>query len=285
MSKVAIVTDSTAYIPPELIKGHRIEVVPLHLIWGDKTYLDGVDITPNEFYERLATAKELPTTSQPSPAAFKEVYERLQGEGYDILSIHISSKLSGTMDSALQAKAMVPDARIEIVDSLTTSMGMGFAVLEAARAATRGASLEECKAIALRGLANVLVYFLVSTLEFLHRGGRIGGAAAFLGTALNLKPILQLRDGRIEAIEKVRTMSKATDRLLEIFAEQARGKRPIRLAILHANAQEEAERLLERARQKVSVDDISEAVIVPVSPVIGTHTGPGCVGIAFMSGL
>lgn len=285
MSKVAIVTDSTAYLPPELVKGHRIEVVPLHLIWGEKTYLDGVDITPNEFYERLATAKELPTTSQPSPAAFKEVYERLQGEGYDILSIHISSKLSGTMDSALQAKAMLPDTRIEIVDSLTTSMGMGFAVLEAARAATRGTSLEECKAIALRGLANVSVFFLVSTLEFLHRGGRIGGAAAFLGTALNLKPILQLRDGRIEAIEKVRTMSKATDRLLEIFAEQARGKRPIRLAILHSHAQEEAERLLERARQKVSVDDISEAVIVPVSPVIGTHTGPGCVGIAFMSGL
>jgi len=285
MSKVAIVTDSTAYLPPELVKGHRIEVVPLHLIWGEKTYLDGVDITPNEFYERLANAKELPTTSQPSPAAFKEVYERLQGEGYDILSIHISSKLSGTMDSALQAKAMLPDARIEIVDSLTTSMGMGFAVLEAARAATRGASLEECKAIALRGLANVSVFFLVNTLEFLHRGGRIGGAAAFLGTALNLKPILQLRDGRIEAIEKVRTMSKATDRLLEIFAEQARGKRPIYLAILHSHAQEEAERLLERARQKVSVDDISEAVIVPVSPVIGTHTGPGCIGIAFMSGL
>lgn len=285
MSKVAIVTDSTAYLPPELIREYSIEVVPLHLIWGEKTYLDGVDITPKEFYERLATAKELPTTSQPSPAAFKAVYDRLLAAGYDVLSIHISSKLSGTMDSAIQAKAMLPGARIEIVDSLSTSMGMGFAVVEAARAAARGASLEECKAIAERGLRNVSVFFLVNTLEFLHRGGRIGGAAAFLGTALNLKPILELRDGRIEAIEKVRTISKATDRLLDIFAERARGKRPLRLAILHANAQEEAERLLERARQKVSVDDISEAVIVPVSPVIGTHTGPGCVGIAFMSGL
>lgn len=285
MSRVAVVTDSTAYLPRELMERLHIHFVPLQLIWGDETYRDGIDITPEAFYTRLPHSKTMPTTSQPSPAAFRVVYEDLLHKGNDILSIHISSKLSGTIDSATQARQAFPDAAIEVIDSLSTSMGMGFAVLEAARAAEQGATLAECKTIAEKALANSRVFFLVRTLEFLHRGGRIGGAQAFVGTALNLKPILELRDGRIEALDRVRTWNKALDRLVEIYVEAVAGRKPLRIAVLHANAEEEAQRLMERVKSIFNVNDIRETAIVPVSPVIGAHTGPGCVGLTFTAGM
>lgn len=285
MSKVALVTDSTAYIPAELIKSFDIRVVPLQLIWGETTFRDNVDITPAEFYERLPSVKAHPSTSQPSPAAFKDIYSQLLDEGYQILSVHISSRLSGTMDSATQAKQMLPGAPIEIVDSLCTSMGMGFPVLSAARAAAQGASLADCKTIAEQSCKNSGILFAVDTLEFLRRGGRIGGAQAFLGTALNLKPILEVRDGRIEAVERVRTMNKAIDRLLELVTERIGGRRPVSLAALHAAAPEAADTLLARARAMFALSDVNEAVVSPVSPVIGVHAGPGTLGIAFMAGM
>lgn len=285
MPKVAIVTDSTAYIPPELLKSYDVKIVPLQLIWGEQTFRDNVDITPAEFYERLPRVKAHPTTSQPSPAAFKEIYDRLIAEGFDILSVHISSKLSGTIDSATQAKQMLPGTAIEVVDSLSTSMSLGFPVLAAARAAAQGASLAECKIIAEQGCKNTGVLFAVNTLEFLHKGGRIGGAQAFLGTALNLKPILEVRDGRIEAVERVRTMNKAVDRLLELASERIGSRRPVSLAVLHAASPEAAETLLVRARSLFGVSDVSEAIISPVSPVLGVHVGPGTLGVAFMAGM
>lgn len=285
MPKVAIVTDSTAYIPAELLKSHDVKIVPLQLIWGEQTFRDNVDITPAEFYERLPRVKAHPTTSQPSPAAFKEIYEKLLGEGFDVLSVHISSRLSGTIDSATQAKQMLPDSAIEVVDSFSTSMSLGFPVLAAARAAAQGASLAECKTIAEQGCANTGVLFAVNTLEFLHKGGRIGGAQAFLGTALNLKPILEVRDGRIEAVERVRTMNKAVDRLLELAMERIGSRRPVSLAVVHAAAPEAAESLLIRMRSLFGVSDVSEAVLSPVSPVLGVHVGPATLGIAFMAGM
>lgn len=285
MSKVALVTDSTAYIPAELVKSYDIHVVPLQLIWADKTYRDNVDITPAEFYERLPHVKAHPSTSQPSPAAFKEIYSNLLEQDYQVLSVHISSKLSGTMDSATQAKQMLPGAPIEIVDSLSTSMCMGFPVLAAARAAAQGASLADCRTIAEQGCKNSGVLFVVDTLEFLRRGGRIGGAQAFLGTALNLKPILEVREGRIEAVERVRTLNKAIDRLLELLAERVGGRRPVSLAALHAAAPEAAETLLTRARAMYALSDINEALVCPVSPVIGVHAGPGTLGLAYMAGM
>ena len=285
MSKVAIVTDSTASLPPEMIRGLNIQSVPLQVIWGEETYRDGLDITNEQFYARLGEAKVMPTTSQPSPAAFRTVYENLLDAGYDILSVHISSKLSGTMDSAIQARQTFPNAKIELVDSLSTSLGMGFAVLEAGRAAEQGASLADCKAIVEKAIANSKLFFVLNTLEFLHRGGRIGGAQAFLGTALNLKPILELRNGRIEALERVRTFNKAQDRLLELFQQEVGSVRPVRIGVLHANAPAEAERLLERARAMFNVADVRETLIVPISPTLGTHTGPGCLGLAFTVGL
>jgi DegV family protein with EDD domain len=162
---------------------------------------------------------------------------------------------------------------------------MGFAILEAGRAAEQGASLADCKAIVEKAIANSKLFFVLNTLEFLRRGGRIGGAQAFLGTALNLKPILELRDGRIEALERVRTFNKAQDRLLELFQQEVGSVRPVRIGVLHANASAEAESLLERARAMFNITDVRETLIVPISPTLGTHTGPGCLGLAFTVGL
>lgn len=285
MAKVAVVTDSTAYIPRETMDGYPIYSAPLQLIWGDQTYRDGLDITPTEFYERLPQAKVTPTTSQATPAAFLDLYGKLLDEGYEILSLHLSGKLSGTLDSATQAKENFPGAKIALVDTETTAMAMGFQVLAAARAAKQGASLNECVSLAeqMRGKTGVL--FVVSNLEFLRRGGRIGGAQAFLGTALNLKPILELRGGKIEAVERVRTMSKAIDRLIDLFEERIGDRRPIRIASLHAAAPEEARLLLERTRQRFSEDEVVETVYSEISPVLGTHTGPGTIGLAYMAGM
>jgi len=285
MSKVAIVTDSTANIPAEHTKGLPIHVLPLQVLWEDKVYLDGIDITPTEFYKRLKTAKTMPTTSQATPAQFQEKFSSLLEQGYDILCILISSKLSGTMDSAIQAKEHFPNAKIELFDSLSSSMAMGFQILTVARAAAEGASLSECRTLAELSRSKVDVFFVVSTLEFLHRGGRIGGATAFLGTALNLKPILSLRDGQVIAIERVRTMGKALDRLLDLYQKGIDGDRPIRVSALHANAPEEAKKILERAQQLFHVSDIHDAILAEVSPVIGTHTGPGTIGLAFLAGM
>lgn len=285
MSKVAVVTDSTINIPADLAKPYPLFVVPLQLIWGEETFRDSVDITPAEFYARLKTAKVMPSTSQPSPAVFIELYSKLLNQGYDILSVHISSKLSGTLASAEQAKAHFPGANIELVDSMSTSMAVGLPLMYTLRAAANGATLRECKALVQQGCANSGVLFAVSTLEFLHRGGRIGGAAAFLGTALNLKPILELQDGRIEAIERVRTMSKASERLLNLFEERIHGRTPVWISALHVDAANEARDILGLARQRFNNGDVIEANISEVSPVVGTHAGPGTVGLAYMAGI
>lgn len=285
MSKVAIVTDSTSNIPEELLLSHSITQIPLQLIWGDDTYRDGIDINALEFYTRLKTAKVMPTSSQPSPAAFERVYADLLEKGYDIVSIHISSKLSGTMDSAIQAKNTIGSDRIALVDSQTTSMALGYSALVTARAAMDGASLDECHKLAEHAVANTGVLFVVSTLEFLHRGGRIGGASAFLGTAIGLKPILTVRDGRVDAQEKVRTMKKALDRVGDILVERVGNQSSLRVAAIHANAPVEAENLLQKVTDHFGDGVIKESLVTHVSPVIGTHTGPGTVGLTYLVGV
>lgn len=284
MGNVAIVTDSTAYIPPNLLQQYQITVTPQILIWGEETFQDGVDIQPQEFYRRLSTAKVMPTTSQVSVVTMQNTFQRLVEEGHEVLGIFISSKLSGTIQSAVQAREAMGAAgeKVSIVDSLTTAMAMGFIALAAARAAQAGASLKECQQVAEVAREHVGVYFVVDTLEFLHRGGRIGGAQRFLGTALNMKPVLSLRDGRVEAVERIRTKSKAIERVLELVSEDIKGRTPVRLATLHANAAEEAKQLLERAS---AMFQASESIFSEVSPVIGTHAGPGTVGLAYMAGV
>lgn len=285
MAQVAIVTDSTAYIPKDLQSEYKFHIAPLQLIWGEEQFRDGVDIQPVQFYEKLKHAEIMPSTSQATPGAFKEIYKDLLSHGYDIFSIHISSKLSGTIDSAQQAKAMLEVDNIEIFDSENAGMALGFQVLAVARAAANGASINDCIKIAEKARANTGVLFAVNTLEFLHRGGRIGGGQAFLGTMLNLKPILEVRDGKIEAAGKVRTMNKAVEKVIEIAKSKVGDQLPIRIAIQHANALPEARSLLEKVIQSFPEGDIVEAFIADVSPVIGTHTGPGVVGIAYMAGM
>ncbi len=284
MSRVIVLTDSTAYIPETILKEYNIATIPLYVVWGEESLKDGVDITPQEFYQRLSTSKTIPTTSQPSAQDMKEAFEKLLYQGYDVLGIFISSKLSGTVQSAQQALAMMPEsaARISIVDSLSTAMAMGFQVVQAARAAQQGASLAECQQVAEQVKQNSGVYFVVDTLEFLHRGGRIGGAQALLGTALNIKPLLELREGRIEPVEKIRTKTKAIERMVELAAERLAGHAPIRLAAIHANAEAEAQAMLELASAQMKP---VETFLASVSPVIGVHTGPGVVGLAFMGGV
>jgi DegV family protein with EDD domain len=282
MSKVKIVIDSTTYLPDELIEKYDMRVAPAVVIWKGEELLDGIDISPREFYTRLQTEDEMPTTSQATPAAFKEIYDGLLADGHDILGVIVSHKLSGMMNSAEQALAMLPDANIELIDTLSVSMGCGWPALAAARAASKGLSLKECRAITEKACENFGVLFTVDTLEFLHRGGRIGGAQRFIGTALNFKPILELQDGAIEALERVRTHKKALARLVDLVVERIGGRSPVYLAAMHANAPDVAKKLLEDA---AAVIHPVETVIADLSPGVGTHVGPGTVALAFLAGM
>ncbi len=282
MSEVAIITDSTAYIPDDIVKQSQISVVPLVLIWGEEEFLDGIDIEPDEFYARLQNAKIMPSTSQVTPQSFIDTYTRLNEQGKQILAVLISDKLSGTIASAIQAKKTLPEVTVEIVDSNTTSMALGYQAIMAARAAADGASLSECVAVAEEAKKKTGVVFAVDTLEFLHRGGRIGSGSRFLGTALKLKPILEVANGRVEAVERVRTRRKSLERLVDLIEERIDGRTPVHLASLNANAADDAQECLEIAKERFnSIESISSTV----SPVIGTHTGPGTVGLAYLAGM
>ncbi len=278
MSKTAFVVDSTAYIPPDQVQQFDIKVIPQVLIWDDETMLDGVDIQPTAFYERLRDSKTMPTTSQATIGAFIEVFKPLVEAGRPILAILVSDKLSGTIQSAEQAKAEFPDAKIVIVDSEATAMALGFQVLAAARGARDGKSFEEVTEIARQAKRQTGVLLVVDTLEFLHRGGRIGGASRLLGTALSMKPVLELQDGVLDVVEKVRTRSKAQARLLDILEERIDGRPNLRLAVLHAAAEQQARDLLEIASNRLNP---METVLSEVSPVVGTHVGPGTLGLCY----
>jgi DegV family protein with EDD domain len=278
MPDFALVTDSTAYIPQEIVDQYEIKVAPQVLIWGETSYLDGVDIQPDEFYERLQESDIHPTTSQATVASFHSIYEPLVKQEIPVLTIVLSEKLSGTLQSAQQAKDMFPGAEIEIIDSRTTAMAMGFQVLAAARARQAGAPFEEAVEIAKRARDKTGVFFVVDTLEYLHRGGRIGGASKLFGTALNIKPLLRIEDGQVESFEKVRTKSKAIEHMLEVVEERLDGEELIRIAALHVAAESEARQILEEAKRRL---EPVEAMIAVVSPVVGNHAGPGTVGLVY----
>ena len=222
MGKVALVTDSTSYIPRDIREKYPITVVPQVVIWEGQSYEDDVTITPEQFYTRLRTAKVMTSTSQVSVVNMHKAFSSLLEQGYDVFGIFLSSKLSGTFQSAVLGREQLTSGRekVDFIDSETTAMAMGFMGLHVARAAVDGASLAECKALAEEASKHVGVYLTVDTLEFLHRGGRIGGAQRFLGTALNLKPILAVDGGRVEPVERVRTRGKALDRVVELVVEK-----------------------------------------------------------------
>jgi len=277
MASVALVTDSTAYLPPALLEQYKIASIPLYVRFGEEVFRDGVDMTPEQFYARLptVTAETFPATSQPSAGDFIALYRRLVQEGASsILSIHISSKLSGTVASALLAQDQVPEVPIQVVDSLSTSMGLGYQALAAARALETGRPVEEIVHSLETIREQVRILFVVDTLEFLHKGGRIGGAQAFLGSLLNLKPLLTLKDGHVDAVERVRMKKRALQRALDLLSAEAAG-RPVRAAVIHAAARGEAEAISQEMRSRL---DCRELHIVELSPAIGTHTGPGTIG-------
>lgn len=277
-AKVAIVVDSTAYIPQALVEQYQIYVIPLLVNWSGDSLRDNVDITPDNFYQRLENAKEMPSTSQPSAGEFFDLYSKVAEEAESIVSIHISSELSGTIASAHAAAKLMGDFPIEIVDSLSTSMGLGFMALAAARSVENGADLKAAAAAARALIPLVRVVFVVDTLEFLHRGGRIGGAQRLFGSMLSIKPLLELQEGKIEALEKVRTKRKAVQRLLDITAESCAGKGKIHAAVANASTPQEAQSVADELQKLL---DPAELYIVDLSPVIGTHTGPGALGIAW----
>ncbi len=281
-NKVAIVTDSTALMPNHLVEQYQIHVAPQVLIWGEVSYKDGIDIQPEEFYSRLANDPVMPTTSQVPVGTMKQIFSDLAGQGHDILAILISDKLSGTIASAVQAKEMLPDVRVEIVNSGSVAMAMGFHVLAAARALEQGADLLEAKAVAEQARDTTGIFLTVETLEFLHRGGRIGGGARFLGTALNIKPILEVKDGRVEALERIRTRRKALRRVTDLTLEAIGERRPVRLATLHAKSPDEAQAILDQA---VQACDPVETFMSELSPVVGAHTGPGTIGLVYQAGM
>ena len=282
MARIALVTDSTSDIPIDLVRRYQINMVPQVLIWGSETFADGVNIQSAEFYARLKAATVMPSTSQATVATFMQIFQGLLDQDYQILAILVSAKLSGTINSAMQAKEHLPaGAPIEVVDSQSVSMALGFNVLNVARAVEQGANMADAVALAHLGIEHTGVVLTVDTLEFLYRGGRIGGGKRFLGTALKIKPVLEVRGGRIEAVEQVRTRGKSLGRVVDLVEEQIGGRTPVRIAALHANAEADARTLLDDICGRIKVD---EQIFSIVGPVVGTHAGPGTVGLAYMAG-
>ncbi|MEK4852680.1 DegV family protein [Paenibacillus sp. FSL H7-0756] len=281
MNRTVIVTDSTSDIPPALAEQYGIEVVPLTLMFGEEAFRDNVDMTPEQFYERLPRSPQLPTTSQPSPVEYMNVYRNIQEKhpGSSILSFHISSGLSGTYQSAVMAKSMLEEdgEAITVVDSLSASYGFGFMVVEAARLAEQGHAPAEILAKVESLRQSRKLYFLVDTLEYLQKGGRIGKASAILGTLLNIKPILSIdAEGIIYAVEKVRGRKKAVARMIELFKADLPGVNTIHVAVGHTAEPASGEEFL---RELAGHFTLKEKVLTNVGPVVGSHVGNGTLAV------
>lgn len=270
---VAVVTDSTAYLPPELAAEHGIEVVPLQVTMGERTACEGVDLTPSEFAAWIAGAGRRATTSQPSPAAFLSAYEATGAS--EIVAVHLSGALSGTVGAA-DAAGRTSGRTVRVVDSRQTGMGLGFAALAAASAASAGGSLASVAEAAERAAAATRTFFYVDTLEHLRRGGRIGAAAALVGTALSVKPLLHIADGAIAPLEKVRTASKAIARLEELAVAEA-GSSRVGVAVHHLASPERATALADRLRDRLP--SLETMVVSEVGAVVGAHVGPGMLAV------
>ena len=276
---VAIVTDSTASLPDDLVASHGITVVPLHVVLGGKQYSEGVDISRAELGDALRKSSSV-TTSRPSPQAFLEAYEEAAAAGADaVVSVHISSDMSGTVGSASLAAGQSP-IPVVVVDSRSVGMALGYAVLSAAVAARQGLDATTVADIAETRARAATVIFYVDTLEHLRRGGRIGAASALLGSALAIKPLLALTDGHINPIEKVRTASRALSRLeeLSLDAVDAAGARGVDIAVHHLDSQARAGDLADRLRAKVPAS--TTVILVELGAVVGAHVGPGTIAVA-----
>lgn len=281
MTKVQIVTDSTADIPKSLIKELDIHVVPLKVHFGDETYEDGIDLNSEQFYQKLSESEVMPTTSQPTPYQFEEIYRELNRDHPDspLISIHLSANLSGTFQSAhLAAQTIGDEIPITVVDSKRASYAIGLIVVEVAELAKQGASLEDCQSRINELLQDTTVLFMVDTMEYLQKNGRIGKASALVGSLLKIKPILSLNEeGEVFPFEKARGNKKAVQRMIDEFQSRY-GNDPVHIGISHAQAESTAQELMERLKSEFRV---SKSVIADIGPVIGTHVGPGALSVSF----
>ncbi|MDQ6779684.1 MAG: DegV family protein [Candidatus Eremiobacteraeota bacterium] len=279
MSAVAIVTDSTADLGP-LAHEYGIDVVPLSIAFGNEQFRDGIDLGMDEFYARLASGQQTPVTSQPPPAAFAAVYRRLLADGASgIVSLHLSSALSGTCNAATLAARDVDASRIRVVDTRTVSLGLGMVAMAAAQDARRGARLDDVAERAIADAANVDLYATIPSLTYLARGGRIGPLRSCLGNVLKIVPIITLCGGEVAEYAKVRTFTRAVDQIVTRAIEQMRGCAKARCAVLHAAAAQLAEGMAQRIRDAVQP---SLLLVRSVGPTVGTHAGPGVVGVIFI---
>ncbi len=276
MHHVHIVTDSTADLSAEQVNRYGIKVIPINVSFGTDTYADGVDLSAEEFFKKLTTSKELPKTSQPSPEDFHQAYKEQASKGEVILSIHISDKLSGTLNSARLASNMV-DTKVITIDSKTASQGVGLSVLAAAEAARREMPVEEVVAVTEKSIAGTFSVFAVDTLEYLQRNGRIGKAASLLGSLLQIKPILYADpEGMVAPYDKVRGQSKVIPSLVKAALKNVSADKPVNLSIVHTDAEESANELLKELQNHYETVDLH---IGMVGPAIGAHIGPGALGL------
>jgi len=272
---IKIVTDSTADVPKELLERYDIRVVPITIQFGNETYEEGITIDRPTFFRKLE-GDVIPTSSQPAPGKFVEVYQELAEEGHSILTIVVTSKHSGTYQSALLAKSMLPEADIEVFDSLSISMGTGYQVLAAARAAEEGKGMGEILQL-LEGIRSRMnLHFTPATLKYLQKSGRVGKLAGALGSLLNVKPIIKVEDGTLEAFQNVRTRSKALERLVELTVEAVGTSNPVKVAIIHAEVPTEAEALRERLERTLNCEEMH---VVDLACSLTVHGGPGIIGI------
>ncbi|MFU8874801.1 DegV family protein [Micromonospora sp. SL4-19] len=270
---VAVVTDSTAYLPPELVRAHQLTVVPLTVVLNGVEGLEGVETFPDDATRALSGRRVSVSTSRPAPEQFAQVYRALLTGGADaVVSLHLSAELSGTVEAAHLAAAEVGD-RIAVVDSRSTGMGLGFSVLAAAAAAERGADLSGVRQAAVDAIERTTIFFYVDTLEFLRRGGRINAAEALLGTALSVKPILHMPDGTIVVRDKVRTASRGVARLVDLAVEAA-GDVEVDLAVHHLAAPQRAEQLVAALTERLG-DRLHDTYVTEAGAVVAAHAGPG----------
>jgi DegV family protein with EDD domain len=287
MNRFAVVTDSTSNLSPDLTEEMGIPVIPLNVHWGDESYLDGVTLEAAAFYELLKSREEFPKTSQPSSRTFIDFFVKAAEthQTKTVLGVFISAEMSGTVASALQAKAELavarPDLRVEVLDSRSVSMGLGLQVLVAQRALRAGLNVDDAVGEILRCRDDVQVIFAVDTLEYLYRGGRIGGAARLLGSALQLKPVLGIEAGKVQPLEKVRSRRKSLRRVVELAEMHLAGRRPAELGVMSADADDDLGWFTEMVVERLHPQRLHSGVL---SPVVGTHGGPGTIGIAFYAG-
>lgn len=276
--KILVVTDSSSSLPEALVNELDIRVIPLWLIWDEECYQDGVDIDSQTFYQRLRGSDYLPSSTQPSAVEFKEFFKGLEGQCDGVVCVLASSQISGTVESAQAAKDFILSLSIEVVDSLFSAMGEGLVAAAAARAAKQGKPIAEVVKLAEATRDKTELLFVVDTLEYLHKGGRIGSAKKLLGTALNIKPLLHFKDGIIQPLSQTRTKRKGIEELLNISAERLEGKSMAEAAVVHVDCLEEGRSLVEKVKERFNPPLVH---LSDVSPVVGTHVGPGALGLAF----